>query len=230
MRILWEAPDSELQEVQIDTQCVRCQQQLCSKCNVKSYCQYYSTMSYVITLLLMIFKNIDCHKLTDIFDICLFFLLLTGILEYFLHLNPTIRGMRNTTYNPSIRFQSCVVRNTQTWCEPPVRGRATGAAPPTTEAGQSQDQASPPLLAPVSGPRRVWPAGPAPSQLLQTQRNVLLSRSWTGRGASTAGSAPLARQSPLISAHGDTAPTLHSRAAQPPAPPVTTGGARLSLH
>ena len=61
-------------------------------------------MSYVITLLLMIFKKIDCHKLTYIFDICLFFLLLTGILEYFLHLNPTIRGMRNTTYNPSIRF------------------------------------------------------------------------------------------------------------------------------
>ena len=51
-----EAPDSELQEVQIDTQCVWCQQ-LCSKCNVKCYCQYNSTMSNVITLLLVILKK-----------------------------------------------------------------------------------------------------------------------------------------------------------------------------
>ena len=128
----------------------------------------------------------------------------------------------------------CVVQNTRTWCGVNLQCEDEQLVPhrPPREAEQSQDQAAPPLLAPVSEPRRVWPAGPAPSQLLQTQRNVLLSRSWTGRGQHGR-LGPLARQSPSSSANQRTrrhgSDTAQPRGTATP-PPVTTGGARLSLH
>ena len=48
---------------------------------------------------------------------------------------PYDKSHEEYNIQPKHQVLVVVVRNTHTWCEPPVRGRATGAAPPTAGGG-----------------------------------------------------------------------------------------------